>query len=140
MEARFQVDYQTIDQTRRMIIRAPDKSTAENRSRDVLFRKHGDVFSILRIEQIEGEHPWEQIADYVMKGNSYRLNCKSEKEAIEIEEKITQEFGRRLVPDLCWTLRFGKAVHVFRVRYVGLKEWKELNGNNSERVGRYGYR
>lgn len=140
MEARFQVDYQTIDQTRRMIIRAPDKPIAESRAKGVLHQKYGEVFSIHRIEKIEGEHPWEQIADYVMKGNSYRLDCKSEQEAIEMEDKITLEFGRRLVPDLCWALRFGKAVHVFRVRHVGLKEWDEMNGNNCERVGRYGYR
>ncbi len=125
MDTRFQVDYQTIDQTKRMHVSASDQGIAKQRAEEYLKLKYGEIFTIVGIEQIAGPELHEHIAAYVMKGNFYRYDCQTEQDAIELEDKISAVFKRESVFHKFMALRFEKAVHVCPIRWVKKEDWEK---------------
>lgn len=140
MDECFRVKYKTVDETKLMIVSAPDLPTAQTRAEEYLEKKYGETFAIDQVSPDDNRPLWFRIADHVFENGAHRHNCGSEMEAEELAEKIYQVFEDRGISDCFDTLRHEKTVHTFPVYWVlpGSIRWKELKKTKEQDLGWYG--
>lgn len=131
MNSTFLVDYQTIDQTKRMKLKASDETDANSKAHGYLKGKYVEFYTILKVVEIQEKPLPERIAEYVINHESVRTDCETEKEAEDLAKQIEAEFKKRGFENDFWCWVFGTAVHSFPVYY-------ELPGsiNHKERLQR----
>lgn len=140
MDLRFLAFYQTVDDNKKMAVKAPDKETARNRAEEYLKSKYGEVFTIDRIEAVPDKPLQEKIVDHVFEQlEGHRQDCASTEEAEDLAVKINQLFEERGILDSFGSWVHERAVHVFPVFYVlpGSIRWKELQDANQTGTGSF---